>query len=235
MPPTGSLAGRIALITGAGRGIGAAVAAAYAAEGALVVLAARSAVQLAQVAAGIRAAGGGALTIPADVGSADEVDRLVKETLSTLRRVDILCNNAAMLTPGPILAVDAATFDAHWRVNVAAPFLLCRALAPIMIEQGYGRIINVTSGLGARAVAPFGAYGVSKAALNHLTRVLATEIAGSGVLVNGLDPGVVRTAMNPSATASPESVVPAALHLATLPPDGPTGRFFDRACRDRGW
>jgi 3-oxoacyl-[acyl-carrier protein] reductase len=131
------------------------------------------------------------------------------------------------------------TSTEHWlqprATNLTGAFFCCREVIPVMRRQQYGRIINVTSGLSVNNLPNYGAYNVSKAGLNALTRTLAAELQGTGILVNGLDPGVVRSNMSPTASTPPEEVMPGALFLATLPPDGPTGRFFNKRGDERGW
>ena len=189
-----SLEGRVALVTGAGRGIGRAVAEAMAAAGARVFLCARTEAELADAAARIRAAGGAAAFAPADVSNAADVDAALDACESAFGPADILVNAAGAYGPiGPTWEVDA---DAWWRaheVNVRGTLLTCRAVLPTMIAAGTGRIINFSGG-GATAPLPrFSAYASSKAAVVRLTETLAEEVRAYGITVNAIAPGAVDT------------------------------------------
>lgn len=219
------LMGRVALVTGASSGIGWAVAQGFADAGADVVIVARRAHRLAQLAQAIQVKGRKALLIVADVSVDRAMKRVVHQASLTFPNIDILVNNAAVFLPEqPTHETSVADWDRVLAVNLRGPFMLSRLLVPSMLAAGYGRIINVTSSY--KAEPGYGAYSVSKAALDALTRVMAQELRGTGILVNAVDPGWVRTEMSPDGARTPEAVVPLAIKLASLPAKGPTGREF---------
>jgi gluconate 5-dehydrogenase/3-oxoacyl-[acyl-carrier protein] reductase len=193
-------AGRTALITGAGRGIGRAVAVGLADAGAGLILVARSAVELAQTQAIV--SGRGAATeqvriVPADLADGQQRGRAIAAALAA-GGVDILVNNAATVEPlGPTAAVPVAALRRAFELNVIAPAALTAAVLPGMLEEGWGRIVNVSSAIAARpdAMVRFNAYAATKAALEAHTVNLAAELAGTGVTVNVYRPGGVDTAM----------------------------------------
>lgn len=215
----------MALVTGASSGIGWAMALGFADAGADVVLVARRAHRLARLAQAIQAKGRRALLVIADVAVERAVKRVVDEATQAFPRVDILVNNAAMILPEQRThETSLGDWDRLLAVNLRGPFLLSRLLVPTMLQAGYGRIINVTSSY--KAEPGFGAYSVSKAALYALTRVMAQELRGTGILVNALDPGWVRSEMSPEGGKAPDTVVPLAIRLASLPARGPSGKEF---------
>lgn len=194
------LTGRLALVTGAGRGIGRAIAVGLAARGARVILTARSTDQLEAAVAAIRAAGGDAEAVPADLGSGEGREALLETVSRTFGRVDILVNNAASVAPlGESTAVGWTAWQDALVLDVVAPMHLSTALLPAMAAAGWGRIVNVSSGVVARPASMLGgnAYVTAKAALEAHTVNLAAEVAGlsDGVTVNAYRPGMVDTAM----------------------------------------
>ena len=195
-PHQPELAGQVAVVTGGGRGLGRAFAEALAEAGATVAVAARSAAQLAEVVASIGRAGGHALAIPTDIADAGAVERMVATVEHQLGAVDLLINNAAITTPvGPVCEVDP---DAWWHcmeVILRGSFLCSRMVVPRMIARRRGRIVNVASTAGLRAIAGHSAYGTSKAALIRLTEILAAETQRHGLAVFAINPGLVRTTM----------------------------------------
>ena len=192
--------GKAALITGAGRGIGRAVALGLAAAGARLILVARSASQLAQtqeILLGQGATAGQVLIVPADLSDEQERGRAAGVALAA-GRVDILINNAGTVEPlGPTAAVPVAALRHAFELNVIAPAALTAAVLPGMLEAGWGRVVNVSSGIAARpdSMVRFNAYAATKAALEAHTVNLAAELRGTGVTVNAFRPGGVDTAM----------------------------------------
>ena len=190
------LEGKTALITGAGRGIGQAIARAYAREGATLALAARSLDELEQTASATRSMGAVSHVIQVDVTDRAAVDAMAAQAREKLGRIDILVNNAGIV--GPIGALEDNDVDGWLRtiqVNLVGAYLCCRAVIPLMAQSGGGRIINL-SGSGATS-APYhlSAYGSSKAAIIRLTEILALELAGKNIQVNALGPGSIHTRM----------------------------------------
>lgn len=225
------LEGRTALVTGASRGIGAAVARRYAAEGAHVVLVARTVGGLEEVDDAIRAEGGAATLVPLDLAEGIKIDELGARLFERFGKLDILVGNAATLgVLTPLTHMDPPVWDRVMAVNVTANWRLLRSMDPLLRRSDAGRAIFVTSGV-TRGVFPFwGAYAVSKAALETLVRTYAAEVAEFGVRANVVDPGVVRTAMRAQAMPGEDP--------ATLPaPDAITEVFVTLAepsCRRNG-
>ncbi|MEU5312123.1 SDR family oxidoreductase [Streptomyces sp. NPDC021562] len=187
------LAGKTALVTGSTSNIGRAIAEAFAAEGAHVVVSGRSAERGAEVVDGIRARGGRAEFVRADLdGSAAASHRLAEEATRVLGgRIDVLVNNAGIYPADPTPATDEKTFDRVYAVNVKAPFFLTGAVAPAMAEAGAGAIINLSSWI-VRLGIPVGAlYSSTKGAVEALTRAWAAEFGPQGVRVNAISPGAV--------------------------------------------
>ena len=211
-----------ALVTGANRGIGRAVAERLAAEGLEVVLAGRDEGAIREAADEIP----GATPLVLDVRS----DAAVQAAAEQLGPVDVLVNNAAILDEGQDpLAEEEDRIVALVETNLLGAWRTCRAFVPGMLVRDFGRVVNVSSGAGSFAgglwpAAP--AYSVSKAALNALTVVLADRTRGANVKVNAADPGVVATRMAPYAGRTPEQAAEHLAALALLPGDGPTGGFF---------
>jgi NAD(P)-dependent dehydrogenase (short-subunit alcohol dehydrogenase family) len=190
-----SLQDRVAIVTGASRGIGEAIARRLAEAGAQVVLAARKAEPLQAAADRIAAAGGRALAVATHTGKPEEVRALVARAVEAFGRVDVLVNNAAA-NPyfGPLLATEDGAWDKTFEVNVKGYFLLAREVAQHLIgRQAPGSIVNVTSVAGLRAAPLQGVYGMTKAAVISMTRTLAQELGGSRIRVNAIAPGLVDT------------------------------------------
>lgn len=186
------LDGKVAVVTGASSGIGRASALALAEAGAKVVIAARGAKRLAEVADEIRARGGAATPVPADVTRPADVDALVARALEAHGGVDILINVAGGTPPTTALAVSDDDLEAAFHFNVTSAFHLARALAPTLAREGAGAIVNISSAMSHRVDAGFVAYGTAKAALDHMTRLLAHEWAPK-IRVNAVAAGATRT------------------------------------------
>ena len=194
------LAGRIALITGASRGIGQAVAVRFAAEGAHVILVARTVGGLEETDDRVRAEGGQATLVPLDLRDAAGIDRLAQALAERHGRLDILVGNAGQLgTLTPLPHILAKDWTEVMAVNVTANWLLLRAFDPLLRASPAGRAIFVTSGVTQSAAAYWGTYAISKAALEAMVAVYAAEVATTAVRVNLLDPGPVRTRMRAQA------------------------------------
>ncbi|HJQ58705.1 MAG TPA: SDR family NAD(P)-dependent oxidoreductase [Vineibacter sp.] len=221
--PSGRLAGRIALVTGASRGIGAAVARHFAAEGAHVVAVARTVGGLEELDDAIKAAGGSATLVPLDLTEFDAIDRMAQALAERFGRIDVLVGNAAILDSlSPVGHTPPKLFDRILALNVTANWRLIRACDPLLRRSDAGRAIFVTSGI-TRHVAPYwGAYAASKAALESLVRTYAAEVAHTPLKVNLINPGPTRTRLradafpgeNPDTLTPPDAVAAAFVPLA---------------------
>ena len=191
-----NLDGRVAVITGAGRGIGRAIALAYAREGAKLALAARSESELQEVVGAVSELGTEAIAVPTDVTSQEDTERLARRAAERFGRIDVLVNNAGMSGPiGPLQGNDIADWVNTINVNLTGTFLTCRSIIPVMLEQSGGKIINLSGAGATNAWSNMSAYCSSKAAVVRLTEVLAQELDGKGITVNALGPGSVHTSM----------------------------------------
>lgn len=197
-----SIAKRGALVTGGGRGIGAAVARTLAGHGARVVVAARGTDEIEAVAAELRAAGTDAWAVRCDVADAAAVSALCAEAADRLGAVDILVNNAGVASSAPITKLSLDEWTRLWTINATGAFLAMQGVLPGMIERGWGRIVNVASVAGLRGARYIGGYAASKHALLGLTRSAAAEVAASGVTVNAVCPGYVDTPMTDATIAN---------------------------------
>ncbi len=197
MSTSPNLSGRVAVVTGASRGLGKTIALALAKRGATVALVARSESALREVEGEIRNGGGSAISMTADLMQPSAADDVKRGVTHALGAAHILVNAAGMF--GPIALVqdgDADAWMATQMLNVNAPYLLCRAFVPGMLGASWGRIVNISSAAALHSPGPLNsAYAVSKVALNRLTRALAVEIEGSGVTANVIHPGDVKTEM----------------------------------------
>ena len=197
-----------ALVTGGSRGLGRAMGLALASAGRPVVLVAREAGPLERAVAEIRARGGQAHGIAADVADKEAVASIVGQAAALVGPIDLLVNNASTLGPVPLrllLDTDCEDLERALQVNLVGPFRLTKALAGPMVLRGRGTIVNISSDAAIEAYPRWGAYGASKAALDHLGRIWAAELAGTGVRVLTFDPGEMNTRMH--ADAMPEADV----------------------------
>jgi NAD(P)-dependent dehydrogenase (short-subunit alcohol dehydrogenase family) len=189
------LEGRKAMVTGAGKGIGAQIASVFADAGADIVAVGRDEADLKATAETVRAAGRGCIVLTGDLADPEEPGRIAAEARQAWGTIDILVNNAGVAKVAPALELSVEDWDLSMAVNVRAPFLLARALAPGMIEQRWGKIINISSQTGVIALDDHAAYASSKGALNSLTKSLMAEWARHNIQVNAICPTVVMTPM----------------------------------------
>jgi len=209
--PSFDLSGKVAVVTGASRGIGAAIAACYARAGARVVVTARSRESLQEITQAIEAEGGQILALAAHSGDRDAVRQAINEIEKAFGGIDILVNNAATNPHfGPVLEADEALWDKILDVNLKGYARWIRASVPGMRRSGGGKIINVASILGLAPGEGMGLYAISKAAVLMLTKTLATELAGDDIQVNALAPGFIKTRF--SAALWADETRSAALH-----------------------
>jgi NAD(P)-dependent dehydrogenase (short-subunit alcohol dehydrogenase family) len=230
------LQGKAALITGASRGIGLGVARAFAREGASVFLCARGEKTLREAANKLEAEGAAVGYRSADVSDPEDAERLVASALERFPDLEILVNNASILGKrAPIAELDIETWDEVIRVNTSSLFYVTRPLIPHLVSRGGGSIINVSSSVGRKGKANWGAYAVSKFGLEGFTQVLAAELEGSGVRVNSVNPGATRTDMraaaypeeDPLSLPTPEEISEIFVHLASDESRSVTGQTFE--------
>jgi NAD(P)-dependent dehydrogenase (short-subunit alcohol dehydrogenase family) len=221
------LAGQVAVVTGAGRGIGRAISSALAREGAAVVLAARSGPELDGVAHEIEQAGGRALAVPTDVRQEASVEALVRRALAEWRQVDVLVNAAGVATFAPVTDAKIDDWDQMLAVNLRGAVLCCRAVLPAMIGCRRGTIINVGSVVTSRSLTGSAAYTASKYGLLGFSRVLAEEMRSHGVRVGVLSAGATDTPLWDAMPGAPardrmlraDQVAEVALLMASLGPN----------------
>jgi len=194
------LKGKIALVTGASQGIGESIARRFAAEGAVVLCAARSADKLAALVASIESAGGKARAVPLDVADSASVAAAMKGIADGEGRLDVLVNNAGITEDNLILRMTRESWDRVINTNVTGAFLLSQAAIKMMIRQRSGRIVNITSVVGLMGNAGQANYAAAKAALVGLTKSLAREVGSRQVTVNAIAPGFIATAMTDKMT-----------------------------------
>ena len=227
--------GDVALITGAGRGIGRAIALCFAREGAKTVLTGRDMGRLELVAHEIKAVGGEAAAFSLDVTRDDDAGRVAEEVIGKWGRIDVLVNNAGVITYGtPLWATTMEQWDEVMNTNLRGMHQVCRAVIPHMIRRKRGVIINLGSSSGRRPDSEYGAYATSKWGVVGYTASLAQSLRPYGIRVNGINPDWVDTDMarayNPSGNPewiAPEEVAQAALYLAAQAPAMMTGQFID--------
>ena len=243
---TFNLSGKVAVITGASKGIGEAIARIYAAYGAKVVISSRKQADLDALADEIRKEyQAEVLPIAAHAGDMEQLKNLVNKTIEVFGGIDILVNNAATNPVfGPSLECSGEAFDKIMQVNVKAPFELCKIVHPIMQARGGGSVINISSVAGSTPDAGLGIYSVSKAALNMLTKVTAKEWGKDGIRVNAICPGLIKTKFSQALwenekmlhhftknlpiarMGNVEEIAPMALYLASSASSYTTGMLF---------
>ncbi len=197
-----SIEGRVALVTGGGRGIGRAIALTLARAGAHVAVAARTVQEIEAVAAEVAGLGRRTMFLPLDVSDREQLARVPEQVASALGAIEILVNNAGIHASGPVVRLDDATWDAVLATDLTGPFLLCRACLPAMIEARWGRIINVASIAGKIGLKYGAAYSAAKHGLIGLTRSLAAEAARYGITANAICPSWTETQMFDDAVAT---------------------------------
>ncbi|GAC1385628.1 MAG: SDR family oxidoreductase [Herpetosiphon sp.] len=230
--PAIDLHGKVAIVTGGSRGIGEAIARAFVAAGAAVVIASRKQENVQPVADQLNATGGRVLAVACHTGDRSQVRMLVQRTIETFGKVDIAVNNAGTNPHyGPLLEASEEQLDKTLQVNLKGYFFLCQEAAPGMVAQGGGKIINIASVAGLHPAANMGVYSMTKAAVLMMTRSLAQELAAHNVQVNAIAPGVIKTKFATALWSNekistriqrqvgrigePDDVVGAALFLAT--------------------
>lgn len=230
----GTTSPRVAVVTGANRGIGLETSRQLVQHGLRVVMTGRDSVKLENAARSVRAVNDQVLTVPMDVADPRSIAQAHRVIVQKTRGVDVIVNNAAVLLheSSGVLEIPIEDYRRTFETNLFGVIEVCRVFVPDMARRGYGRVVNVSSGVsqfsGMSTYAP--AYTMSKVTLNAFTKILAETFRGDGVLANCVDPGWVRTDMGgPGATRSVEQGADTIVWLATLPDNGPTGGFF----RDR--
>jgi 7-alpha-hydroxysteroid dehydrogenase len=235
---------KVAIVTGAGRGIGASIVRTFADAGANVVLTARTKEQLDEVAADVRAAGREALVIPADVNENEVLEEIVARTVAEMGHLDIVVNNAGGTMPRPFLDTSPGFFERSFHFNVTTAFVLSKAATPHLLASGAGAIVNISSAIGRLRDRGFVAYGTAKAALSHMTRLTAADLAPK-VRVNAIAVGSIATSAleivldNPEIhdemvrrtplkrLGRPEDIALCALYLASPAGSFVTGKLFE--------
>ena len=195
---------KMAVVTGGGSGIGRGVCLAYAREGADVVVVDINRQGAEETVTGVEAAGRRGLAVQTDVSAPDQVNAMVAAALDAFGRIDVLFNGAGILYPTSLLDTTVEQWDRTLAVNLRGNFLCLQAVARVMVGQGRGKIINITSILGIQARAKRGAYGASKAGIILLTKTAAVELGPQGVYVNAIAPGSIETPFVQSAPAAPD-------------------------------
>ncbi|MBS4200810.1 SDR family oxidoreductase [Bacillus sp. FJAT-49732] len=227
---------RVVMITGASKGLGKALTHAFAKAGVRLAICSRGEEELLKVKEEVESLGAEVLAVAADVSLDRDVERFVSIVENVYGRVDVLINNASIFGPGPTLLLDYPNddFAEVLKVNIMNPFLLTKRVLPGMLERNEGSIINVTSEAGCTGFAEWGAYGISKFALEGLTQTWADELQETGVRINMVDPGEMDTDMHDKAVpdcdydlAKPDDVVDVFLYLASKDSKSINGQRFE--------
>lgn len=228
---------KVAMITGASKGLGKALTLFFAKEGYSLAICARNEQTIQKVKEEAEHLGADVLAVRADMSNSKDVERFVALTEEYFGKIDVLINNASILGPSPmpyLLDYPEQDFEEVLRVNTIGPFLVTRRVLPIMLQKQQGSIINITSEAGATGYAGWGAYGISKFALEGLTETWADEVNGSGVRVNMVDPGEMDTDMHELAVpdcdyelAKPEDITAVFGYLASDASKHITGKRFE--------
>ena len=203
-----SLTGKTAVVTGASRGIGLEVARVLSDAGADIVAVGRDTAGLAEVRAGVEAAGRRCAELVIDLSDIDQTQACAEKALSAFGQVDILVNNAGIALIDPLLDATIEDWDKTMAVNLRAPFILARGLAPHMIERGSGKIINISSQAGVIAIDGHAAYAASKGGLNMLTKVMTSEWSKHNIQINAVCPTIILTPMGERVWGDPKKSQP---------------------------
>lgn len=223
---------KVALITGGGRGIGKAVALAYGREGAKLAICARTEAEIEETAKEIVALGADCLALVCDVSLEESVAKMVQEVQEKFGRIDVLINNAGVMTrPAPLVELEVKKWDYTISVNLRGPFLVTRAVLPLMMRQRSGSIINVSSSIGRGAYANFAAYAASKWGIEGFTQTLAAEVRSHSIRVNSVEPGYVATKLTGYHGSRPDSVTDVFVFLGADESRGITGKMLSSS----GW
>lgn len=223
---------KVALITGGGRGIGKAIALAYAREGASLAICARTSSEIEETAKEIKTLGPDCLAVVCDVSLEEPVVKLTEAVQKRFGKIDILINNAGVMTrPVPLAELEVKKWDYTIAVNLRGPFLVTKAILPLMMRQKSGAIINVSSSIGRGAYANFAAYAVSKWGIEGFTQTLAAEVRSYNIRVNSVEPGYVATKLTGYRGSRPESVTDVFVFLGSDESKNVTGRMLSSS----GW
>ena len=232
----GTLAGKIALVTGATRGIGKAIAEAYVREGAAIFICARNQAEVSTTVQSLRKTGAQIDGCAADVSEPADVERVVQTTVQRYGRINVVVNNASLLGPRlPIADYPIADWQEVLSVNLTGIFLMMQQTLKIMVPTEQGSIINVSSGVGRTGRARWGAYAVSKFGVEGLTQVAADEVRQCGIRINAINPGPTRTSMraqaypeeDPFTLPTPEEIAPVFVYFASDRTRGETGQSIE--------
>jgi NAD(P)-dependent dehydrogenase (short-subunit alcohol dehydrogenase family) len=230
------LSGTVALVTGGSRGIGKAIAAAYASEGARVFICARNEESVRRAVFEMHSDGGEVDGIAGDIGKLDDVERIVQGAIAKYGTIDVLVNNASLLGPRlPIVDYPLTEWEDVLRVNVTGVFLMTQRVLRLMVPRRNGSIINVSSGVGRVGKARWGAYAVSKFGVEGFTQMLAEEVKEFGIRANAVNPGPIRTQMraaaypdeDPRTLDALEKIAPVFVYLASDASAAVTGKSFE--------